>query len=115
MFDDMKLSIFNPRKNDGNICHSYKINQISEEEYRTHILNKDKARDEKNKDKEKAVKNLNYTFTMDTQAVKLCPVLNVSAAYNKTKLQVHNFTIFNLATHQCRNYFEHATHAERLT
>jgi hypothetical protein len=48
---------------------------------------------------------------MDTQAVNLCPVLNVNVAYNKTKLQVHNFTIFNLATHQCRNYFEHATHA----
>lgn len=104
MFDDMKLSIFNPRKDECDTCHSYKINQISEEEYRSHILSKDRARDEKIKDKENALKKLNYTFTMDTQAVKLCPVLNVSAAYYKTKLQVHNFTIFNLATHQCSNY-----------
>jgi hypothetical protein len=37
MFDDIKLSIFNPRKNEGDICRSYKINEISEEEYRTRI------------------------------------------------------------------------------
>ena len=40
---------------------------------------------------------------MDAQAVKLCP--NASAIYFKQRLLVHNFTVYNLGTHQCTNYW----------
>lgn len=35
---------------------------------------------------------------MDVQAVKLAPFIRASSMYYKTKLCVHNFTIFNQAT-----------------
>ena len=35
---------------------------------------------------------------MDMQTVLLCPRTKASSLYYKTKLQVHNFTLFNLNT-----------------
>ena len=35
-------------------------------------------------------------WTADVQAVLICPKTQASAMYYKTKLQVHNFTCFNL-------------------
>lgn len=39
---------------------------------------------------------------MYLRTVKICPVVNVSKCYNKTKLSVHNFTIYDLDSHACR-------------
>lgn len=44
-------------------------------------------------------------LTQDVQAVKVCPFLNASALYYKTKLLFHNFTIFNITTHHCCCYW----------
>lgn len=49
---------------------------------------------------------------MDAQAVKLCPDINASAIYYKQRLQVHNFTIYNLASHQCTNYWWNETNGD---
>lgn len=38
----------------------------------------------------------NEIFTMDLQSVLLCPKSNVSSLYYKTKLIVHNFTVYDL-------------------
>lgn len=38
------------------------------------------------------------SLTMDVQAVKLAPFIRASSMYYKTKLCVHNFTVFNQAT-----------------
>ncbi|OXA53554.1 hypothetical protein Fcan01_11539 [Folsomia candida] len=39
---------------------------------------------------------------MDDQAGKIAPLLNASACYYKTKLVVHNFTIYDLKSHDAR-------------
>jgi hypothetical protein len=62
--------------------------------------------------KKKAEENLLYYFTMDVQAMKLCPNLAVSTAYYKTKLQVLNFTIYNLKTHHSKNFLWNETEGE---
>lgn len=41
---------------------------------------------------------------MDVQAVMLCPQLDVSSQYYKMKMQVHNFTIYNVISHDSVNY-----------
>lgn len=46
---------------------------------------------------------------MDVEAVKLCPDINASAIYYKQRLQVHNFTIYNIGNHQCTNYWWNET------
>lgn len=44
-------------------------------------------------------------YTMDMQAVKLCPSLQASALYYSMKLKVHNLTIYNIGTRECENYW----------
>lgn len=55
---------------------------------------KEAARREKESDKMYA----KHVYTMDLQAVLLVPSLKASALYYKTKLAVHNFTIYDLKT-----------------
>ncbi len=50
------------------------------------------------KDKSKASNNI-MVVCMDLQALLLCPKLKASALYYKTKLAVHNFTVYNMLTH----------------
>ena len=104
IFDNQNLSIYHPRKDQCDICCQYKVKQLPEDEYQKHIDNKNLAQKEKADDKEAGIQGNKYTFTMDVQAVKLCPVIQASNLYYKTRLQVHIFTIYNLATHQCTNY-----------
>lgn len=94
VFEEMNLSLFSPKKDQCDVCVGYETKNISEEIYQQHVLKKEEARNEKQKDKESADK----VFTMDLQSVLLCPKSNVSALYYKTKLIVHNFTIFDLHT-----------------
>ena len=44
---------------------------------------------------------------MDVQAVLLSPSLNASALYYKTKLTVHNFTLYDLRSHDVKCYVWH--------
>lgn len=63
------------------------------------------ARKEKNSDKEAAQKGTIHVITADLQAVKLCPFLNASALYFKTKLAVHNFSVYNLGNNRATCYW----------
>lgn len=60
-----KNSISKPRKHQCDLYCSYKTNQVTENEYQEHILNKDLAREQLKSDTEKANNQENYTFTMD--------------------------------------------------
>lgn len=111
-FDDMNLALFVPKKDQCNICVSYSAGNVDAKEYNTHLELKDKARIEKNEDKAKAEAGKQHAFVMDVQAVKLCPVNNANKFYFKTRLKVHNFTIFNLATRQCTNYWWNESEAD---
>jgi hypothetical protein len=51
-------------------------------------------------------------FTMDFQAVKICPYLKVSALYYKSKLCVHNFTMYNLSSRDCTCYWWDETQSD---
>lgn len=105
VFAEQNLGIFMPRKDQCDTCVGYKAKQISKDEYDRHIGNKKRAQDEKLNEKLAAQEGRRHVFTMNAQAVKLCPDINASAIYYKQRLQVHNFTIYNLATHQCTNYW----------
>ena len=56
------------------------------------MLQKEQARNEKTRDKESS----NHEYTMDLESVLFSPRLQASALCYKTKLAVHNFTIFDL-------------------
>ncbi|XP_046806660.1 uncharacterized protein LOC124419864 [Lucilia cuprina] len=111
-FDDENYAIFKPRKDECDTCVGYKTKQISAEEYKYHIAKIERAQIEKTLDKIKSQNKLCHVFTMDTQAVKLCPDINASAVYYKQRLQVHNFTIYNIGNHQCSNYWWSEIHGD---
>lgn len=56
-------------------------------------------------DKDHAQSGVCHVFTQDVESVKLAPYLQASAIYYKTKLCVHNFTLYNLATKEVMCYW----------
>lgn len=110
IFDRKNLAIFQPKKDQCDVCCAYKAGNfetVTEEDYQCHIANKDRARIEKQTDKEASILGNCNMVTMDLQAVQLCPRLYASKLYFKMKLRVHNFTVYNVATHQSTNFWWH--------
>lgn len=91
-FDQLNMALYHPKKDQCEKCSAYKEGHVSEEEYNLHIIRKDEARLEKDRDK----KNERLVFTLDLQAVLLAPKSKVSSFYYKTKLSVHNLCFYNL-------------------
>ena len=91
-FDQKNLSLYQPKKDRCDTCVAFETKNISQEEYDFHIILKNEARQEKANDKDSD----NEVFAMDLQSVLLCPKSNVSSLYYKTKLIVHNFTIYDI-------------------
>ena len=97
VFEDEKFSVFIPRKDQCDICVSAKHGNLNQDILDKHVQAKDEARAEKAKDKAAASDKISV-WTMDMQSVLLCPKTKASSLYYKTKLQVHNFTLYNLGT-----------------
>ncbi|CAG9837589.1 unnamed protein product [Diabrotica balteata] len=91
-FDEKNFALFRPKKDECEKCVSYRVGQLSEEEFKSHVQRKVEAREEKEKDK----KEKQNVFTADLQAVLMAPKSKVSTLYYKTKLQVHNLCFYNL-------------------
>ena len=112
ILQEQNLALFKSRKDQCDICYSYKLGQVNQDLHNNHIVKKKPAQEENSSDKNNAEENNIYCFTMDVQVVQLCPVLQASALYYKSRLQVHNFTMFNTATHGSTNYLWNETEAD---
>lgn len=111
--DKQNYAIFKPRKDQCDDCTEYAVGNRTEEEHGLHILDKNTSRNEMEADVRRA-KELNGSLkviTMDLQRVLLCPSLNVSALYYRTKLCVHNFSIFDCVSADARCYVWHEAEA----
>lgn len=104
VFYSKNLSLFKPKKDRCNTCIGFETGNISHEEWKDHMQQKDEALAEKQKDKERAIESHKArdrrfaAFCMDLESVLLAPSTEASAMYFKTKLSVHNFTVYNMAT-----------------
>ena len=97
MFADLGFSIFRPRKDQCDDCIAAKQGNIDQATHQIHLAAKDKARAEKENDKKRAEGDESVSvWTQDAQAVLLCPSTKASALYYRCKLQIHNFTTYNL-------------------
>lgn len=112
VFAELNLSLIITRKDQCDICVGFKANQVTISDYNKHISKKQRAQYEKEQDKLAAQAGRCHVFTMDVQAVKLCPNIKASAIYYKQRLQTHNFTVYNLSTHQCSNYWWNETNGD---
>jgi len=99
-FHRRNLALYSPKKDLCDLCEGYKYGHISQEIYNHHQQRKKDARNAKNLDKQVAMNNPTeyVALTMDIQAVKLAPFIRASSMYYKTKLCVHNFTVYNQTT-----------------
>lgn len=108
VLDKNNISIHKPRKDQCDVCFSYQLKNVSQQDYDTHILKKDEARHAKNI----AIENLknnpdSIVITVDVQSVLLAPKLLAGALYYKQKLQCHNFTIYDCRSGDVTIYFWH--------
>lgn len=103
----LNIGLYKPKKDQCDLCFSYKNGNIDEATYNQHVNNKNKARLEKETDKDKALKNEINAYTLDVQAVQSVPFIAASATYFKQKLAVHQFTFFNLKTSEVYCYVWH--------
>jgi len=84
------------------------VGYLDDESYQKHIGMKDRARQEKQTNKE-AIMNSTHikVLTMDLQSVLIYPFIMSSAAYFRTKLTCYNFTTFDLKTRNVSCYLWH--------
>ncbi|CAH1983229.1 unnamed protein product [Acanthoscelides obtectus] len=108
---DFNLSFFQPKKDLCDICHNYDNSSLEEkleleEDYRIHILNKNRAREIKQFEKQRAAENSSEVCcaVFDLQQVLPVPKSNVGLSYYKLKLSTYNFTVYNPATKECNCY-----------
>nr|CAI5865996.1 unnamed protein product [Callosobruchus analis] len=101
-FENLGLAIFTPKKDQCNLCVSFKAGNVDAAEYNRHIELNNLARHVKEADKISAIEGLCHAFVMDVQAVKMSPVNNANKFYFKTRLKVHNLTIYDMSTHHIR-------------
>lgn len=100
-----KLSIHKLKKDKCNECVKYEVGNLSQVKWKEHIDKKNRARLEKNIDKDLANNITRVVLTMDLQAVKVSPCLNANATFYKTKLSCHNFTVYNVKNHHTMCYW----------
>ncbi|CAG5019057.1 unnamed protein product [Parnassius apollo] len=105
-------SITKPKKDRCDVCCGYETKNVTEEVYKKHIEKKKAARLEKEADKKLAIDGKITVLTVDLQKEKVCPKVQASAVYYKTKLCCHNFTVYNLATHEVTCYWWHECEGE---
>ena len=73
MFEDLKLSLYQLRKDMCDVCSQYKVGNITEAEWKIYENEKNRAAVEKDKDKTAALQKQCQMITMDLQSVKTCP------------------------------------------
>ena len=94
-----QYSVFIPRKDQCDKCTAAKMGNLPNDEYETHKNQKDQAQQAKKTDKDIAKDDpTTSVWTMDMQCVLLSPKTEASCMYYKTKLQTHNFTLYDLTT-----------------
>lgn len=103
VFEELNLSLFQPKKDQCDLCTNFRARNLPEDEYLQHQKRKEDARKEKEKDKAEA----KHLYCMDLQKVLLSPMSYVSTIYYKRKLCVHNFTLYNMKNHEGFCYLWH--------
>lgn len=114
---EFNIAFFKPKKDQCDLCTQYTNSNITEKEtlqqrYDEHLQNKQKVRELKDQDKNRAQQKENNQLRVccfDLQKVLQTPQAKSSAMYYKRKLSVYNFTIFSIGDREgyCYVWTEH--------
>ncbi|XP_044732349.1 uncharacterized protein LOC123302679 [Chrysoperla carnea] len=112
--EEYNMAFFVPKKDQCELCTSYQHAEDEakakmQENYETHLMEKELSRQEKTTDK-----NGESTVAVyDLQAVLPCPIGQTSPFYYVSKLAVYNFTICNIKNNEVHCYTWHEGEAHR--
>lgn len=114
----MNIGSFIPKKDQCDICHTYKNQRKPSEketsDYENHLKEKRIARDLKASEKTESRNNSHVlAVTFDFQKVLSCPFGEISIFYYKRKLAVYNFTLFEMGSKTGKCYMWHEATAKR--
>ena len=100
LLQEEKVKIWQPRKDRCDTCMAHAAGNVQKEVYERHIHLKNSARKRKTGDIARAKESNGKVvcISIDVQAVQTCPKLEASALYFKTKLNIHNYTVYNSNT-----------------
>lgn len=95
--EEYNISFFTPKKDQCEVCVAFENGndndkEETKEKYEDHIHQKELSRIEKQSDKESA----DFVAVYDLQAVLPCPKGSTSSYYYVSKLNVFNFTIYDI-------------------
>lgn len=99
---NFNIAFYYPKKDQCDKCHAFLSNkapsEIQKTEQELHMQRKNLGRTVKAADKAEAEKSSNViTATFDMQKILSCPFGNVSIFYYKRKLNLYNFTVYDVA------------------
>lgn len=100
---DNNIAIHQPKKDQCDVCIEHSLGTVSEETYFARIDRKDSGRAKKNQWKANTDADT-LVITMHLQSVLTCPKTEANSMYYKMKLQLHNFTIYELRSQNVEMY-----------
>ena len=94
-FHQMKYSVFKPKKDQCTTCTEGKLGHISAQDLRRHRAQKESAQNERKCDEATASNDDSVSvWTMDLQAVQVCPKSQSGPMFYRRKLQIHNLCFY---------------------
>jgi len=113
---EFNIGFQEPKKDLCSKCEAYKNGSVSEEDYISHQARKEKARREKEQDKESAKREIDtHSCCFDMEQVLPCPFTNVSTMFYKRQLNCYNLTVYSLGDSEVVCYLWNETQGKRGT
>ena len=106
------VELFRPKKDLCNTCESHKVGHVSVEDWKSHVMEKERARSEKDFDKTQAARGNFHVIALDLQATQQSPMVCANCIYYKSKLNVYNYTIYKLGHGNAKCYWWNETQAD---
>lgn len=112
--EEFNIAFYVPKKDQCELCLQFKNRTEEEkvsliEKYESHIKEKDLSR----KEKEHDINSGAEVIVFDLQAVLPCPVGDASSFFYVSKLNVLNFTLYDIKSHHGTCFLWHEAEAQR--
>ena len=103
-FKANNFSLFKRKKDRCNTCVGHEEGNVADDLWTEHQMRKNEGFALKEKDKEMADNNYVFVITADTEALLTVPRNNANIMFFHSRLNLHNFTFYDLKTREVLNY-----------
>ena len=111
-FNDNNYSLFKRKKDNCNTCIGYEEGNVSQHDFDEHQALKTDGFNRKEEDKESADGKTIFVITADTESLLTAPHNDANIMFFHSKLNLHNFTFYDLKTREVMNFLWNETNGE---